>query len=142
VVSIRIASILCWISAIGFGVFCPLAIWNLLTGRGVPIVMGFPAYGGGPFERIGLPTTVPLLVAFLLVCIAEGVAGWLLWGGHRSGAVIASAALPFGGAFWWGFSLPFPPLLCPRPFGTHPCQLEESPLTNLHTEALWEISEA
>lgn len=111
VVSIRLASILCWVSGIGFGVFCLPAIRNLLTGRDVPIVMGFRAYGGGYFERIGLQTTVPLLAAFLLVCISEGIAGWLLWGEHKSGAVLALALLPFGAVFWWGFSLPFGPLL-------------------------------
>jgi hypothetical protein len=73
--------------------------------------MGFPAYGRGPFERIGLPTTVPLLAAFLLVCILEAVAGFLLWGGYRSGAVLSLVLLPLGGIFWWGFALPIPPIL-------------------------------
>jgi hypothetical protein len=39
----------------------------------------------GQFERYGLPTTVPLLVGFLWVCILEGVAGWLVWRGRKSG---------------------------------------------------------
>jgi hypothetical protein len=46
----------------------------------------------------------------LLVCIAECVAGGLLWGGQRSGAVLALAVLPFAGLFWWGFALPFGPV--------------------------------
>lgn len=79
-------------------------------GRPIPIVMGFPAYGRGPFERIGIPTTIPLLAAFLLVCILEGVAGYLLWGGYKSGAVLALVLLPAGGVFWWGFALPIPPI--------------------------------
>jgi hypothetical protein len=108
--SIRIAAVLCWVNAIGFGVFTLPAIRNVLAGREVPIVFGFPAYGGGSFERFGLKTSVPLLVGFLLVCVLEGVAGWLLWGGHKSGAVLALALLPFGAVFWWGFSLPLPPL--------------------------------
>ena len=41
---------------------------------------------------------------------AECAAGWLLWGGHRSGAVLALAILPFAGVFWWGFALPFGPV--------------------------------
>jgi hypothetical protein len=86
-------------------------MWSLVTGRGIPMVMGFPAYGRGHFERIGLQTTVPLLAAFLLVCTCECIAGWLLWGGHRSGAVLALASLPFGAVFWWGFSLPYGPLV-------------------------------
>ena len=58
---IRVAAVLLWITAVGFGLFCFPAIASLLAGRGVPIVMGFPAYGRGPFERIGVQTTVPLV---------------------------------------------------------------------------------
>jgi hypothetical protein len=66
--------------------------------------------GRGPFEHFGIPTSVPLLVTFLLVCILEAVAGVLLWGGHKSGAVLALVLLPVGGVFWWGFALPIPPI--------------------------------
>ena len=110
-VPLRLAAFLLWFNAIGFGVFCLPAIRNLLAGRSIPYVMGFPAYGEGPFERVGIPTTVPLLCAFLLVCILEGVAGWLLWSGSRTGALLALALLPVGAIFWWGFALPIPPLL-------------------------------
>jgi hypothetical protein len=72
--------------------------------------MGFPAYGDGPFERHGIHSTVPLLSAFLAVCILHGVAGWLLWGGNRAGAYLALLTVPLGAGFWWGFALPFPPL--------------------------------
>jgi hypothetical protein len=108
---IRVAAILHWSVAVGFGVFCFPAIRNLLISRDIPFVMGLPAYGRGPFERVGISTTVPLLAAFLLVCILEAVAGVLLWGGHESGAVLALVLLPVGGVFWWGFALPIPPIL-------------------------------
>lgn len=107
---LRVAAFLHWFIAVGFGVFCIPAIRNLLMGRDIPIVMGFPAYGRGPFERIGLPTTIPLLAAFLLVCILEAVAGFLLWGGNLSGAILALVLLPAGAVFWWGFALPIPPI--------------------------------
>lgn len=109
-VQLRVASAMLWFTGVGFGLFCLPAIRNLLTGRDIPIVMGFPAYGRGPFERHGIPTTVPLLLGFLVVCIAECVAGWLLWQGSRIGAVAALAVLPFGAIYWWGFALPFPPI--------------------------------
>jgi hypothetical protein len=105
--TIRLASILQWITAVGFGVFCPSAMWSLWRGNGVPMVMGFPAYGHGPFERIGVPSTVPLVGAFLVVCILQAVAGWMLWDGSRSGAVLALALIPIGAVFWWGFALPY-----------------------------------
>lgn len=108
---LRIAAILLWINGAGFGVFCIPAIRNLLVGREIPIVMGFPTYGRGPFERVGIATTVPLLAGFLLVCILEVVAGHLLWGGSKAGAILALALLPAGALFWWGFALPFGPIL-------------------------------
>lgn len=107
---LRAAAILHWFVAVGFGVFCFPAIRNLLNGRPIPMVMGFPAYGQGPFERVGIPTTIPLLIAFLLVCILEAVAGFMLWSGDKSGAVLAMVLLPVGGVFWWGFALPIPPI--------------------------------
>ena len=107
---LRAAAILHWIIAIGLGVFCVPVIRNLLIGRDIPIVLGFPAYGRGPFERVGIPTTVPLLAAFLLVCVLEAVAGCLLWRGSKPGAVLALVLLPVGGFFWWGFALPIPPI--------------------------------
>jgi hypothetical protein len=106
-----VAAVLLWIDAFGFGVFCLPAIRNLRSGNDIPYVMGFPAYGDGPFEEVGIPTTVPLLASFLLVCGLEGVAGWLLWRRRRSGAVLALALLPAGALFWWGFALPIPPAL-------------------------------
>ena len=107
---LRVAAILHWFIAVGFGVFCFPAIRNLWIGRPIPIVMGFPAYGRGPFERVGIPTTIPLLAAFLLVCILEALAGFLLWGGYKSGGILALVLLPAGGVFWWGFALPIPPI--------------------------------
>jgi hypothetical protein len=109
--TIRLASVLQWVTAVGFGVFCPQAIWSLWQGEGVPTVMGFPAYGHGPFDRIGLPSSAPLVAAFLGVCVLEGVAGWLLWGGSRGGAILALGLIPVGAVFWWGFALPYAFLL-------------------------------
>ena len=105
--TIRLASILQWVTAVGFGVFCPTAIWSLSHGNGVPIVMGFPAYGNGPFERIGIRSTASLVAAFLVVCVLEGVSAWMLWGGSRSGAILAMVLIPIGAVFWWGFALPY-----------------------------------
>ena len=109
--SFRIAAILLWINGIGFGVPCLMALNSLRGGRGIPRLFGFPAYGEGPFEQHGLPTTIPLLLAFFAVCLVEVAAGVPLWSGRRIGAVLAIATIPFGAVFWWGFALPIPPLL-------------------------------
>ena len=109
-ISFRMASVLLWISTFGLGIPCLLAIRNLSAGRGIPFVMSFPAYGGGGFERHGQVTTIPLLLGFLIVCIIEGIAGWLLWNGHKSGGMLALILLLPGAIYWWGFDLPYPPI--------------------------------
>ncbi|HJP65344.1 MAG TPA: hypothetical protein VKA30_03460 [Actinomycetota bacterium] len=105
---LRIAAVLLWFNGIGFGMFCPPAIARVLQDRPLPRPFGFPAYGEGPFESHGIPTTAPLLAGFLVVCILEVVAGLLLWTGQRSGAILALALLLPGAIYWWGFALPVP----------------------------------
>ena len=107
---IRAAAILAWFGGLGFGVPCLMAIRSLLAGRGIAYLMGFPTYGNGPFERHGVHSTPMLISGFLLVCALECVAGALLWGNHKSGAVLALALLPLGAIYWWGFALPIPPM--------------------------------
>ncbi len=109
-VSLRIATVLVVISAFGLGIPCIMAIRNLAAGRGIPFVFGYPAYGCGGFERHGLITTIPLLVGFLIICIAEAYTAWLLWGGYKNGAILALVLVIPGAIYWWGFDLPFPPV--------------------------------
>ncbi|MFI7067528.1 hypothetical protein ACIBL3_41490 [Kribbella sp. NPDC050124] len=104
----RTAAVLAWLPGFGFGLPCLYAIWHLAESGTVWTFLGFPTYGGGPFEALGLETGVPLLVGFLAVCVAEVVLGCLLW--TRRGAVLAFALLPIELAFWIGFALPIGPL--------------------------------
>ena len=90
----KAAALLAWTTGLGFGLPGIYGIWHLLRRGEIARIMGFPTYGEGTFERFGLTTTVPLLVLFVVVCAAECVAGWLLWGGHCSGAIFALALLP------------------------------------------------
>ncbi len=109
--SIQVAAALCLLTAIGFGLPNIPAIRSPMSGGGVPLLFGFPAYGGGYFERFGIMTSIPLLCAFLVVCVLEGIAGWLLWNSHQSGGILALALVPVGAVFCIGFSLPYPPII-------------------------------
>ena len=96
---------------LGFGLPCVFGIRHFAQTREVWTFMGFPTYGEGPFQRIGVPTTTPLLVAFLAVCIAEVALGALLWTGAPHAPTVSYGLLPFEFAFWIGFALPLGPLL-------------------------------
>jgi hypothetical protein len=109
---------MCWITGLGFGLPGVYGIAHLArTGR-IARFMGFPAYGEGPFERVGVRTSVPLLSAFVGVCAAECFAGRLVWRGRRSGAVLGLALLPVEVVFWIGFALPIPPVFAAARIGS------------------------
>jgi hypothetical protein len=96
---------------LGFGLPCVFAIRHLAQTGEVWTFMGFPTYGRGPFERIGVHTTIALLACFLSVCLVEVVVGLLLCVGTPYGPATSYALLPFELAFWVGFALPVGPLL-------------------------------
>ena len=108
---VKLAGVLSILVGLGFGLPCAYGIWYFSRAGEVWTFLGFPTYGEGPFEAIGIQTTVLLLPAFLVVCGLEVVMGWLLWRGLRAGAVLAVALLPLEFAFWIGFALPLGPPL-------------------------------
>ena len=105
------AASLCLVLGLGFGLPCVFGIRHFARTGEVWTFMGFPTYGDGPFERIGVHTSSSLLVGFLFVCIAEVAVGVMLWAGTPYAAALSYALLPFELAFWIGFALPFGPLL-------------------------------
>ena len=105
--AMRTAAVLAIASGVLFGLPCAYGIWYFVDRGEMWTFLGFPTYGDGPFEDVGLPTSVPLLGLFLVVCLAEVVIGVLLWRGRRSGVVAGLALLPLEFAFWIGFLLPF-----------------------------------
>jgi hypothetical protein len=107
----RVAACLAWITGLGFG---PLGVYGtayFIRHGNVWYFMGFPTYGDGPFEDIGVPTTAALLTGFVAVCAVELVAGVLLWKRLRAGLWLSLALLPFEATYWLGFALPAGPLL-------------------------------
>ena len=108
---IRSAAVLAWISGLGFGLPAVFGLRYFSQHHEVWTFMGFPTYGGGPFERWGIPTSVILLAGFTVVCVAELVVGGLLWTGGSLGLWLSLALLPFELAYWIGFALPVGPIL-------------------------------
>jgi hypothetical protein len=102
----RAAGVLAWGAGLGFG---PLGVYGtafFAQHHAVWHVMGFPTYGHGPFETIGITTSVPLLVGFVAVCAAEVVVGSMLWTGRTNARWLSFALLPFEVSYWIGFALP------------------------------------
>jgi hypothetical protein len=107
VLLIRIAAGLLALNALGFGISDAIGLRSLIATGKIAYIWGYPVYGGGQFERHGVPTTVPLLLGFLAVCVLELVAGWLLWNGQLPGGILALVLAPISALFFWGFDLPY-----------------------------------
>lgn len=107
----RSAAAVSLVLGLGFGLPCAYGLWYFGTRNEVWIFLGFPTYGDGPFDAVGIPTALPLLAGFLIICILEIVTAGLLWRLHRAGYWISLLLLPFEAIYWIGFALPFGPLL-------------------------------
>jgi hypothetical protein len=62
-------------------------------------------------RALGLSTSVPLLVGFVLVCLAQVTVGVMLLLEVPFAATVSYVLLPLELAFWIGFGLPFGPPL-------------------------------
>ena len=107
--SAQIAAVLTWVYAAGFGIPVAYVAPYLIRNGTLPTFLGmFPMYGGPWSSRVGARTFVTLLIAFALVALAAAFAGWLVWQGSRTGAVLSLSLLPIEAMFWIGFALPLP----------------------------------
>lgn len=107
----RAAAVCSLVLGLGFGLPGAYGAWSFARHGEVWTFLGFPTYGGGPFERWGFPTSTALLLGFVAVCAAKVVVGVLLWRDAAAAPWLALALLPVELVFWIGFALPFGPLL-------------------------------
>ena len=108
----RAAAIVTWVYAAAFGLpAIPIAVF-VVRQHTLPWFLDlFPMYGG-PWSNAGRWTIFAwLLVAYFALTLVVALAGVMLWRGRRAGAVLTFVLAPVEAIFWWGFALPFPPLL-------------------------------
>lgn len=103
----RPAAVIAWFTGLGFGLPGAYGLWFLVDHDRVWMFLGFPTYGDGPFEDVGLDASPGLLTAFVVVCGLEVLAGCRLWARQRRGVLLAFWLLPLELVFWIGFALPF-----------------------------------
>jgi hypothetical protein len=108
----RWAAIVCWGYAAAFGLpAVPVAMYLVREGRLPWFGDLFPMYGGPWSDRLTPTEFAGTAVAFLALTVVVAGGARRLWDGHRGGAVLVLATLPVEAVFWFGYALPFPPLL-------------------------------
>jgi hypothetical protein len=66
---------------------------------------------GGPFEKLGLEGLIVAGIVFIVVSALKILAAYWLWNSRLDGAVLELILLGLSAIFWYGFALPFGPLL-------------------------------
>lgn len=82
-----------------------------LTKNALPILGGIRLLGGGPFEALGLDTIVAAGIVFVVVSALKILAAYWLWNFRMDGAVLELILLALSAIFWYGFALPFGPVV-------------------------------
>ena len=110
--SARGAAVACWAYAAGFGLpALPIAAYALRE-RALPWLGDmFPMYGGPWWGSLSPEAFAATLGGYAGVTASVAWAGWSMWRGRRSGAVLAVAMIPIEAVFWYGYALPIPPVL-------------------------------
>jgi hypothetical protein len=103
---LRLAGLGALVNGVGFGAFDVPAMWHFAHDHEVWLAQGNPTYGHGPFDAHGIPTSVPLLAAFLGSCVVLAIGGGLLVVPRSIGVVATLAGVVLCAPFWWGFDLP------------------------------------
>lgn len=94
-------------AGLGFGIPGVFGLRHFTETGDIWTFAGFPTYGEGPFENIGLETSTPLLAGFVVVCVAELGLAAALWRGGPKSTILSHILLPVELAYWSGFALPF-----------------------------------
>ncbi len=90
------------------GVLAPL--YYALTRRALPRVAGIRLLSG-PFESLGLDGMMVAGLMFVVVSALKLLAAYWLGQGRLDGAVLQLILLGISTIFWYGFALPFGPMM-------------------------------
>ena len=96
-----------FVSTVGIALILRVA----LRERRFPIVFGRIETLKGPFDALGLDTKVAIGITFIAISALKFVAAAWLWDARLDGAILQLALLGASTVFWYGFAVPYGPVL-------------------------------
>jgi hypothetical protein len=99
------------IDSIGGSIGILLPLYYIYNHRTFPVVMGIKLLGGGAFEKLGIETVILAGIIFSVISVLKLLSAFWLWNFRLDGAVLELILLGISAIFWYGFELPFGPLL-------------------------------
>jgi hypothetical protein len=82
-----------------------------LTHRSLPTIAGSIRALSGPFEALGIDALIVAGLVFVAVSALKFVSAYWLWKVRLDGAVLQLVLLGVSAIFWYGFAVPYGPLL-------------------------------
>lgn len=107
---IKTLSIVVAIDAFGWLVGVVPTLYYALTRGHLPTLGGIRLLSG-PFEKLGLNPLIVAGIGYLIVSGLKILAAYWLWGSRMDGAVLELILLGLSAIFWYGFALPFGPIM-------------------------------
>ncbi|TAK12946.1 MAG: hypothetical protein EPO32_07010 [Anaerolineae bacterium] len=81
------------------------------THKSLPTIAGIIKALSGPFEALGLNTLIVAGLVFVAASSLKFLAAYWLWNLRMDGAVLQLILLGVSSIFWYGFAVPYGPLL-------------------------------
>jgi hypothetical protein len=103
-------SILVYFDAFAWLVGTVPTLYYAFTHRQLPTLAGIRLLSG-PFEKLGLDGLIVAGLVFVVVSALKILAAYWLWNSRLDGAVLEAILLGLSVIFWYGFALPFGPLV-------------------------------
>lgn len=85
-------------------------LYYAFTRRTLPTLAGIRLLSG-PFESLGIDALIVAGLVYVVVSALKILAAYWLWNARLDGAVLGLILLGLSAIFWYGFALPFGPVL-------------------------------
>jgi hypothetical protein len=85
-------------------------LFYALRNHSLPTMAGIRLLSG-PFESLGIDVMIVCGMIFVVISGLKILAAYWLWHSMMEGAVLSLILLGLSGIFWYGFALPFGPVM-------------------------------
>lgn len=82
-----------------------------ITHKSLPTIAGVIKALSGPFEALGMDALIVAGLIFVAISALKFLAAYWLWNLRSDGAILQLILLGVSAIFWYGFAVPYGPLL-------------------------------
>lgn len=82
-----------------------------LTHKSLPSILGLFRALSGPFEALGIEGLTVAGLIFVAISAVKFLSAYWLWDGRLDGAILQIILLGVSAIFWYGFAVPYGPVL-------------------------------